>query len=436
VLALASTAWAGVVAVLEDQGHLPAQLGPYTPYNALSALGFTLLMTTLLVQSSLGSLRALHARAAESARARDEALQRSIHAQKMELVGNLTNGIAHDFNNLLTVISNAAALLRGARATEPERAALLDDLDAATLRATLITRQLLSFGKAEGTLQPVDLAAVVRSLESMLPRLLGAGITVVADAPAPVPVRATRSGLEQILLNLSVNARDAMPTGGTLTLRAERATDGARLTVTDTGVGMDSETRARAFDAFFTTKPTGTGVGLATVRTLVERFGGSVTAQSAPGAGATFVVLLPALAGELGERAALPEPAPQRAPKPGQARVLVVEDDALVRRATTRTLERTGHDVVAVANGVEALALLEHTRDFAVVVSDVLMPELDGEELARRLATLYPSLPVVLMSGNRQPGDDVLAAPGRAFVEKPATVEALLAAIAHARRGS
>jgi signal transduction histidine kinase len=426
VMALASCVWSATVATLEVYGRLPPQLGPYTPFNAWNALAVTLVLTTVLVQSSLESLRALNARVVASANERDEALRRSIDSQKLQLVGSLTSGIAHDFNNLLTVIGSTAAHLRHTVSSDAEANEVLDDLDAATLRATLITRQLLAFGRGESVLETIDLSSAVRSLEPLLPRLLGSPITVKTDVQTGALVTASRAGVEQILLNLAVNSRDAMPQGGTLTLQVHQEGDSVVLRVADTGVGMDEVTRAKALEPFFTTKPTGTGLGLSTVRSLVERFNGALAIHSQQGKGTTIEVRLPLqkLSGPTTVAGLTPQP-PHRA----GARALLVEDDALVRRSTVRLLEGASFDVVAVANGREALALLEHTRDFSVVVTDIAMPELDGEALARQLAGLYPTLPVVLYSGNRQPADDVLAASGRAFVEKPASAASLLAAI-------
>ena len=431
VLAILSCAWAGLVAWAELTGHLPPQLGPYTTMNSWNALAVTLLLTAVLVQSSLESLRSSHARAEANARQRDEALRHSIDAQKMELVGSLTSGIAHDFNNLLTVMVSTADYLRERVGADADSLGALDDLDGATMRAQLMTQQLLSFGRAESVVEPIDIAFVVRSLEPLLPRLLGPTIAIVAHAPAPVPVSASRAGLEQILLNLAVNGRDAMPKGGTLTLSATCEGAEGVLRVIDTGIGMDEATRARAFEAFFTTKSRGTGLGLATVRAIAERHGGRVRVESSPGQGTTFDIRF-----ELREPSSdgTPEGTPRLPEVKNLVRVLLVEDDLLVRRSTTRVLERAGFDLVAVSNGREALALLEHTRDFAVVVSDIVMPELDGEALARQVASLYPELPIVLCSGNRQPAADVMSAPRRLFVAKPASSEALVAAIEQLRR--
>jgi signal transduction histidine kinase/CheY-like chemotaxis protein len=431
VLAFLASAWCGFVAWLETEGRLPPQLGVYTPLNAWSALTLTLLLTTVLVQGTLDSLRVVHERAVANARERDEALRRSIDAQKMQVVGNLTGGIAHDFNNLLTVIRGTAEHLREEVATvHPDTVALLDDLDAATLRASLMTRQLLAFGKTETAVESVDLGHVVRSLSTMLPRLLDASIACSVEAAEGAWVRATRAGLEQILLNLAVNARDAMPRGGTLSLSVHAEGDVVALIVRDDGVGMDEATQAKVFDAFFTTKVSGTGLGLATVRTLTDRFGGTIQLKSAPGEGTTFELRFPAApagSSTIASAASAPIIPSER------GRALLVEDDRLVRRESTRILQRAGYEVVPVTHAAEALALLREPGTFEVVVTDIAMPGMDGDALAREIAVLLPEQPVVLCSGNRDPSDETLASPRRAFAPKPLVADELLAAILRVR---
>ncbi len=293
-IAVLSSAWCAVVAFLEIRDALPPPLGPYSPVNSWAALTVSLILTTVLMRNALDSLRALHAKAVESALARDAALQRSIQAQKMELVGKLAGGVAHDFNNLLTIIGTVAAALRldaeGGASSDPD---LLDDLDNATERAVLMTRQLLSFSRTQRSeLTDLDLDAHVRAFVPMLQRLVGPKVTIdVQSAPGAI-VRATRVGLEQVLLNLAVNASDAMPEGGSLSLRVHVESTAVRLVVRDSGVGMDADTQARIFAPFFTTKSSGTGLGLATVREKVGEFGGTITVDSELGRGSTFEVRL------------------------------------------------------------------------------------------------------------------------------------------------
>ncbi len=435
-LAALSSVWCALLAVLELRGLAPPQLQGYSPLNSWAAITTSLILMSVLLHASLASLKELHSRGLAAAAERDLALRRSIQSQKMELVGNVASGIAHDFNNLLMVISSATQLLRAELpAGRRQVAESLDDLDGATSRAAVMTRHLLTFGGSKlGEVEATDLGEFVRAFEPMLPRLLGSAIAISVDATPGLFVQASRSGLEQILLNLAVNARDAMPQGGTLKIRAaaEPATQGCTLWVEDSGIGMDEATQAHIFEPFFTTKPTGTGLGLSTLRELVTRFGAVTTVRSAPGKGTTFEIRFRAVPAPARSEAA---PAPSVQPRNGspRERVLVVEDDPMVHRATSRVLGLTGFEVVAVANGLEAVALLEKATDFVCVVSDLSMPLLDGEALAQRLATERPDLPVVLLSGNRAPPTPLMLSPHRASVEKPVSQQALLAAIVAAR---
>jgi signal transduction histidine kinase/ActR/RegA family two-component response regulator len=431
VMAVVTCAWCGLVAVLELHRLLPEPLGPYSPINAWAALSITVLLTSVLLRSSLESLQRMHARAEQSARERDEALRRSIQGQKMELVGNLTSGIAHDFNNLLTVMCNVAELLRMQRMAErPDVASLLDDLDEATSRATLMTGQLLSFGRAPiAGSEAVDLSLLVKGLARMLPRLLGSSVEFEVDASGPAMVEASPAALQQIVLNLAVNAKEAMPEGGRLTISVSTLDEQVRLIAEDSGSGMNSVTRLRIFEPFFTTKASGTGLGLATVRELVTRYGGTIDVRSSPGEGSRFDVRFPLRAAAVETRRA--RQASDRPPSPSrQRRLLLVEDDQLVRRSLTRWLISDGFEVIAVADGQEALSVLKAAGDIACVVSDIAMPGIDGEQLAEVLAEQQPTMPVVLLSGNRTPSANIVASPLRAFLPKPLSQASLADAIA------
>ncbi|HEX2730997.1 MAG TPA: ATP-binding protein [Polyangiaceae bacterium] len=431
IMALVTSVWCGLVAALELRGLLPQPLGPYTPINAWVAVTMTVLLTAVLLRSSLESLERMHARAEQSARERDEALRRSIHGQKMELVGNLTSGIAHDFNNLLTVICNVSELLRTeGDAQRPSVANLLDDLDEATSRATLMTGQLLSLGRAPVTgTENVDLSLAVKSLARTLPRLLGSNVRLEVDAAEPAMVSASPAGLQQIVLNLAVNARDALPEGGRIAISVHVHQNRASLVTEDDGIGMDEATQARIFEAFFTTKVNGTGLGLATVRELVKRYGGEIEVTSALGKGSRFEVRFPT---------ATPSAEPDHETRPSdrppapalQRRLLLVEDDQLVRRSLMRWLSTDGFEVIAVADGEEALSVLRAASDIACVVSDIAMAGLDGERLAAIIAEQRPDLPVVLVSGNRTPSSSFSASPVRAFVAKPLSQASLARALA------
>lgn len=430
-VALASSLWCGFVVYLEVNDKLPPQLGHYSPFNAWTAMTIIVCLTAILLQVSLQSLSRAHAEAQKSAQERDEALQRSIQGQKMELVGNLTSGIAHDLNNLLTIIVGATSVLkRRADPDDRETEGLLEDLEGASSRAALIASQLLSFGRPPTTeVGPVNLSALVRSMGRMLPRLLGSMIVVRVTGEKELWTEASRAGLEQVLLNLAVNARDAMPTGGTLTFALDATDSEVILRASDTGSGMSPDVRRRIFEPFFTTKTTGTGLGLATVRQLMEHFGGSIDVESEPGRGTTFILKFPRTdAGAAHDRLlgiATPDGAISR-PRP--TRVLLVEDDPLVRRSLIRGLEQERYDVIAVADGEEAFALIQTAKDLDVVVTDINMPRLDGEQLSDRIQSVAPSLPVLLISGNRSPSPSTLRGP-RAFLPKPATPQAVREAI-------
>ncbi len=420
VMAALSSAWCAFVAYLESNALLPAQLGPYSPVNSWSTVTITVSLTTVLLITSLQSLRQAYAKAQQTALERDEALRRSIQGQKMELVGNLTSGIAHDLNNLLTVIVGATDVLRAdVSAKDDEARALVEDLDYAASRAALITRQLLAFGRAptdERTL--IDASEILNAIGRMLPRVLGSQVAIELDVTPDGWLYGSRSGLEQIVLNLAVNARDAMPNGGKLTFRLEGDKQTLTLRARDTGTGIPAAVLDRVFEPFFTTKAAGTGLGLSTVRRLVEHHHGTIAIEDTSPNGTTFRLDFP--------RATVTEPLPKTSerrfePSPGTARlrVLVVEDDPLVRHTLLRNLDRDAYDVLAVGDGVEALALLRASGNFQCVISDVAMPNLDGEQLARALEVEFPELPVVLMSGNREPVVTPQTGAPRAFLRKP-----------------
>jgi signal transduction histidine kinase/ActR/RegA family two-component response regulator len=381
-----------------------------------------------------------------------------LQAQKMESLGRLVGGIAHDFNNMLSVIGGNAELLlsdleANGSADELRHSAL--EIKSAAERAATLTGQLLAFGRQQVVRpQVLDLDLCVRELEPMLRRLIGENIDLVLVlAAGRCPLRADRGQLDQILVNLVVNARDAIGERGTITVettsvRCDEAfaprhvelTPGAyvRLSVGDDGAGMSRTVREHAFEPFFTTKAQGkgTGLGLATVYGIVRQAGGHVRVDSEPGHGTTFELYFPAVeaaAGEAaGEEAADGEPV---LAVRGAAQVLVVEDEGAVRDLTTRVLERARFEVTVVADGEAALAALaDPDGGFDVVVSDVVMPGVSGAQLADWLFTNRPGVGVVLLSGYVAESLDVAGALARGarFVAKPFTPTALLAAVATA----
>ena len=363
-------------------------------------------------------------------------------AQKMEAVGRLAGGIAHDFNNLLTAIMSYAELIRGDLAAGDRSIADVDEIVRAAKQAHGLTRQLLAFSRRQ-VIQPsvVSPNTVVTDIQRMLTRLIGDDVHLTTDLdPRVGNVRIDPGQLEQVLMNLAVNARDAMPEGGRLTIRTARADlddISSRLhgvpkgghyvviSVTDTGFGMTQETQARIFEPLFTTKAEGTGLGLATVYGIVTQNGGHVRVYSERGEGSTFRVYLSRLADEA--EGAAPVEVPELLRR-GTETILLVEDDAAVRTATAEALERQGYTVLVASSTADALALAErHKNPVHLIVADVVMPELGGSLLVNRLRALRPGLKALLISGYT--ADAVtrrgLVESGVPFLEKPFTLGGL-----------
>ena len=379
-------------------------------------------------------------------RSSEERLRQS---HRMESVGRLAGGVAHETNNQMSVVLGAAAFVL-ARSDIPEDArADVEHIRKAAERTSNVTAQLLAFSRRQ-ILRPVvlELNALVKSWESVLRRVMGEDCTVLLRPGEPVaPIRADPGQLEQVLLNLALNARDAMPRGGTLTLEtfaAELTGDyveshpgvGIRsgsyvvLAVSDTGHGMDRDTLSRAFEPFFTTKGVGqgTGLGLSTVYGIVKQSDGYVWAYSERGRGSTFKVYLPVSVTDAASLAPpAPTPAPSRAVR-GES-VLLVEDDEGVRRITRRALEEGGYQVMEAANGLAALDLVTSTSvRIGLVLTDVVMPGMSGRDLAERIAELRPGTPVLFTSGYTD-GEIVrrgLLHPEAAFIQKPFAPDAIL----------
>jgi PAS domain S-box-containing protein len=374
-------------------------------------------------------------------------------AQKMEIVGRLAGGVAHDFNNLLTVINGMADLMLAGLADDDPARADLAEIRQAGERAAALTGRLLAVSRRQ-IMKPeiVDLGAVMRGLQDMLQRLAGEDVALVLDlAPELGAVKADPGQIEQVVLNLVVNARDAMPEGGTLTIEARNvqldalyAADhpGTRpgphvmLAVRDTGVGMDESVRRRIFEPFFTTKPQGkgTGLGLSMVYGIVKQSGGSIAFDSAPGRGTRFALYLPQAFAAV---AARPAPAPMMVRR-GQETVLVVEDEPALRELATRILVGAGYTVLQAANGKDALALIaNHPGPVDLVFTDVVMPGMSGRELVARLSVLRPALRVLYTSGYTEDAilrHGVLDDPRR-FLSKPYTPSVLRTRIREALDG-
>jgi PAS domain S-box-containing protein len=367
-------------------------------------------------------------------------------SQKMEALGQLAGGVAHDFNNVLAAISGFARLVHDDLPIGSETRDDASEILAAAARGAGVTKQLLAFSRRQAMeTQVIDLADVARETHRMLRPFLPAAVSLDVQAPdSRVPVRADRTQLEQVLINLALNACDAMPAGGVLTVHVgvQRDSDGpharevAQLIVRDGGVGMSDEVRARVFEPFFTTKESGrgTGLGLATVYGIVQQFGGSVTVDSAEGIGSTFTVELPLAH----DTPSVIHARSDHAVPPSEGRtILLVEDEEQVRRSTTRILERAGYHVITAENGARALRLLTASSTaIHLVLTDAAMPELGGRELAQRVTELRPDVPVVLMSGYAELSGQDLRISGvddapevAAFLEKPFSAERLLSLV-------
>jgi signal transduction histidine kinase len=389
---------------------------------------------------------------AEAARARLES--QLLQSQKLEGIGRLAGGVAHDFNNYLTVINGYCDLLLSRLAPDdPDREGLIDARRAGERAATL-TRQLLAFGRKQIlSPSPVSLNQIVSSMETMLRRLVPENIEIATVlAPGLGAAMADTGQVGQVLMNLAVNARDAMPTGGTIRIETanvdlESATDehdrdiapGAyvTLTVTDTGVGMDERTRALIFEPFFTTKELGkgTGLGLAMVYGIVKQSGGAIAVRSEPGAGSAFTVYFPRVDARVAQ---LPSTPVVERSRSGQGTILLVEDQASVRSLIKRVLLSSGYHVIGAGSGPQALALPDsQVGSIDLLITDMVMPGMSGSELAKGLTARRKGLRVLFISGyapNETVREGILE-PGVAFLQKPfspaqitATVDEILSA--------
>jgi signal transduction histidine kinase len=367
--------------------------------------------TDYVIKDRLSRLVPVVQRALRESAARRERLlleREFMHAQKMESLGQMAGSIAHDFNNLLSVMCGRAELL----AMDPEHPAPVKRAAEAILSAGAkgqeLTARLLGFARGEAA-EPVefDLNTRIAEFAPMFSSVVGSTITVtMTREPVCLPLLGNPGQIDQVLMNLLVNARDAMPLGGSITIATARidsagapppgyvlaaAGNYAALTVTDTGVGMSTEVKARMFDPFFTTKAPGhgTGLGLATVYTIVKQFGGTIQVDSEPGRGTSFRLIFRLADGSHAAAAARPE-------EP----VLLVDDEPGLRAYSRDVLEAAGYRVVEAAGGGEALALLGRTQaGFSLLVTDIMMPDVDGVEVARRARALRPGLPIIFLSG-------------------------------------
>jgi signal transduction histidine kinase len=387
---------------------------------------------TLRLAGEVSPRLGLYLEQTQAAQALLRAEEQLRQAQKMEAVGRLAGGIAHDFNNLLTVIGGHAQVMVSELPAGHRLRAEADAVLSATDRAAALTAGLLAFGRKQVVhARVLDLAEVIRTMSGLLQRMLGENITVMVEAaPGVGRVRLDASQVEQILMNLAVNARDAMPEGGRLIFALSNMEVTAEapgtlrpgsyvvLSVTDTGVGMDAETRARIFEPFFTTKPAGhgTGLGLATVYGILKQSGGDVSVESEPGKGATFRLYVPRV-----DAPAEPRPRPAGGPSPrGTETVLLVEDADPVRELAAAILRPLGYTVLEAPNATAAMGVVQaHEGALNLLITDVVMPGMNGPRLAERLTAVRPDMRVLYVSGY---AEDALDLRGRgAFLAKPYT---------------
>ena len=434
-----------VVAVLAV-GHTVRGVGPFAGATPINNLFIALLaLTSLMLAAVIAEREAVEA-AFELTR------QQSRQGQKMEAVGRLAGGVAHDFNNLLTVIASCTDFVLGDPTLPEEHRVDLGEVKKATDRATSLTRQLLAFGRTQ-MLRPstINVNDQLAHLLPMLKRLFESAIEIrMETAPNLWAVRADASQIEQVLLNLALNARDAMRDGGVLTFSTQNASIGSGqdttdqeyvmkpgdyvlLRVRDTGIGMNAEIQRKAFEPFFTTKETGkgTGLGLATAYGIVKQSGGYIKLVTSPGKGAEFQIYLPRTDAMVADKVAVP---PRHNGAPARGAVLLVEDETAVRHALERLLTGEGYTVLTAANGAEALPMFAGRKnEIELLITDIVMPAMSGRELAEQCRALRESLKVIYVTGYTR--DSLLSQQtfedGTEFIEKPFTRDAVLARIAN-----
>jgi PAS domain S-box-containing protein len=381
----------------------------------------------------------------DAQRALEEAREALYQSQKMDAIGQLTGGVAHDFNNLLMAVLGSLELVRKRLPYDSKITPLIDNAIQGAERGATLTQRMLAFARRqELKLENVDVPSLVAGMEDFLQRSIGPAIRISARFPADLPqVRTDPAQLETALLNLAVNARDAMPDGGIITISAQLATLTAavgplaagayvRLAVTDTGSGMDEQTLARATEPFFTTKGVGkgTGLGLSMVHGLAAQSGGTLKITSRPGEGTSVELWLPATAEAACDRAASAPPSPRAETRP--LLILAVDDDDLVLMNTAALLEDLGHEVLQATSGEDALEALERRPDVDLVVTDQAMPRMTGLQLRDRLLHTRPALPVLIATGYAELPE--AADPQLRRIAKPFTQDELAAAIAESLR--
>jgi len=418
----------------QDGAHVPVEINAWPVYRNKEPIA---------VQGIARDIR--ERRAAETTRI---TLERQLQqAQRLESVGRLAGGIAHDFNNILTAILGSSELVFNALEEDNPLRRRVGEVIKASERAATLTRQLLAFSRKQ-VMQPklLDINATVREMDSLLRRIIGEDVHLCTElTPGPQHINADPAQIEQVIVNLAVNARDAMPDGGALTITTEPSqleghegeggfavTPGAYvlLTIGDTGHGMDSKTKAHAFEPFFTTKGRdgkGTGLGLSTVFGIVKQSGGYIMIDSKKGEGARFRLYFPAV--EAQERRPTPTTEPASEPPKGSETILIAEDDDVLRDLAKHILSRYGYNVIAAANGSEALTVSDQCSDtIDLLLTDVVMPNMGGKELADELTGRRAKIKILFMSGYADESvlPDSVIQSDKCFLQKPFTPVALV----------
>jgi len=421
VLASGVVVWAGRLNLL------PTPIGPDSDVNALVAVAVSMVISTYLLFLSLRSydiaLREVQLQRAQ----KDAAVESMMRSQKLEAVGQVAAGIAHDFNNLLTVLNIGLSSMDSQLETEHKGRELLDDMRGAAERAGLMTSQLLSLSRprsSEHIDAVCDLHEVIRDFIPLMSRMTGDQIELRFSSPdAALPVAFDRVAVEQIAMNLVMNARDAMPEGGLIEIELAGLPQAATLTVKDHGCGMDEATRQGLFEPFFTTKARGTGLGMATVDRLLANGAGQATVTSTVGVGTSIQISLPkATHSHRNED----KPSAASTTRSTGHRILLVEDNDLVRATLAHTIGSAGHDLVQVGDAAEGLRALEQAP-FDLLVTDLSLPGMSGAELAAELVKRGKDLPVLMISGDQERPDVRVAR--SSFLTKPFEQDRFLAEI-------
>ncbi len=413
------------------------------------------LISLMLVAEDISERKRIELELQERTKEQAQLESQMRQAQKMEVLGRLAGGVAHDFNNMLMVLDGCSDLLDRALPTESPARLYLNQIQRTTEKAAAITKQLLAFSRKQILeMKPMDLHEALTSSEFMLPRLLGSDIELSFHHEARRSwIVCDASQIEQVIANLAINSRDAMPKGGRLTIATTNAAglpdaaaaaapsaasvhDWVVLSVTDSGCGMDEKTRAQIFEPFFTTKPLGkgTGLGLATVYGIVKQSNGHIHVRTTPGQGTTFEIYFPSVDPVL---PSVPPPDESTTtPDLAAATILVADDESALRHAVVELLRASGYTVFEADNALEALELAEKHPGIDILLTDIVMPGFRGPELARRISAVQPGISVIYMSGYAEGFQENELPPNAMFLQKPFRFSKLLEQLKLIRGGA